>query len=539
MSDLLLRPPVGSTGSAAPMESTIRGHHVNTMKRSLSWVDVFFIASGVPALVLFSIGALANQVGTPSHLVWTLSVLMGFLQAFTYAEISGLFPNKSGGASIYGSIGWMPYSKFIAPLSVWCNWVAWSPILSIGTGLIAGYILTSLFPPDSAIMTWQYTIANLSFISDGLTIRLNARFFLAAVFLVAIFTAQYFGISKAAKITMFLSLVGLLPLLLVSLVPLVTGEVDFANFQPYVPVNGAWDFQGIGIFLSGMYVAAWTTYAFETCVCYTKEFKHPKTDVPKSLIFSGLLCVVMFSLVPFVFEGVLGLDALNAPDIVDGTGVARAMGGMLGAGMTVTHAIVVMLLFSITLAVMTAMAGSSRTLYQASVDGWLPRYLSKVNKHGSPIFAMCTDLCFNLFLLTLSDYMVVLIASNCGYIIFSFLNLQSGWIHRIDRAKLERPFKAPTAILGIDVVLSFCNVAFLGVAAAYFGASNILAGLIICSLIVPVFLFRHYIQDKGQFPQSTLEEEEDGTFQKKCGIFPYITLIAAVCTAYGFYRLFS
>ncbi|MDY6268567.1 MAG: APC family permease [Selenomonadaceae bacterium] len=543
MSDLLLRPPVdsaaGSTDSARPMESTIRGHQVNTMKRSLSWVDVFFIASGVPALVLFSIGALANQVGTPSNLVWTISVCMGFFQAFTYAEISGLFPNKSGGASVYGSVGWLPYSKFVAPLSVWCNWIAWTPILAIGTGLMAGYLLTSLFPADSAIMTWQYTLADLGFISDGLTLRLNSTFFLGAIFLTAIFIAQYFGISKAAKITMFLSLVGLLPLLACSLIPIFQGKVDFANFAPYVPVNGAWDFEGIGIFLGGMYVAAWTTYAFETCVCYTKEFKHPKKDAPKSLILSGLLCIFMFSIVPFVFEGVLGTEALSAPDIVDGTGVARAMGNMLGAGPAVTHIIVVMLLFSIILAVMTSMAGSSRTLYQASVDGWLPRYLSKVNKHGSPIYAMCTDLCFNLFLLMMSDYMVVLIASNCGYIIFNWLNLQSGWIHRIDRANVLRPFKIPKALLGFNVLLSFCNVAFLGVGAALLGTSNIITGLIICAMIIPVFIFRHYYQDHGVFPTSTAEAEEDGAAHKRCGILPYLAIGAAVCTAYGFYHLFS
>jgi hypothetical protein len=38
------------------------------------------------------------------------------------------------------------YSKLIAPLSVWCNWFAWSPVLSLGCAIAAGYILNSLFP---------------------------------------------------------------------------------------------------------------------------------------------------------------------------------------------------------------------------------------------------------------------------------------------------------------------------------------------------------------------------------------------------------
>ncbi len=73
-------------------------------------------------------------------------MVMGFVQSFTYAEIAGLFPNKSGGASIYGATAWLRYSKLIAPLSVWCNWFAWSPVLSLGCAIAAGYILNALAP---------------------------------------------------------------------------------------------------------------------------------------------------------------------------------------------------------------------------------------------------------------------------------------------------------------------------------------------------------------------------------------------------------
>jgi amino acid transporter len=103
-------------------------------------------------------------VATPSVLVWTLSVIFGFLQAFTYAEIAGLFPNKSGGAAIYGAAAW----GAIAPLSVWCNWLAWTPVLAIGSGIAAGYVLNALFAPDAAIRTWEIQLADLSFMKEGL-----------------------------------------------------------------------------------------------------------------------------------------------------------------------------------------------------------------------------------------------------------------------------------------------------------------------------------------------------------------------------------
>jgi hypothetical protein len=47
---------------------------------------------------------------------------------------------------------------------------------------------------------------------------------------------------------------------------------------------------------------------------------------------------------------------------------------------------------------MTAMAGSSRTLYQGSRDGWLPKYLGHVNATAPPPSAMWTDFGFNVFL---------------------------------------------------------------------------------------------------------------------------------------------
>ena len=102
------------------------------------------LSFSIPGIVNISIGGIAGTVGIPAYAVWIVSMLMGFIQSFTYAEIAGLFPNKSGGASVYGAAAWLKYSKFIAPLSVWCNWFAWSPVLSLGSAIAAGYILDAV-----------------------------------------------------------------------------------------------------------------------------------------------------------------------------------------------------------------------------------------------------------------------------------------------------------------------------------------------------------------------------------------------------------
>ncbi|HSH71682.1 MAG TPA: APC family permease [Methylophilaceae bacterium] len=549
-----------SMDSAAPATATLH--------RKIGWQGAFWVASGVPALVLFSIGAIAATVGKPSWLVWMISIGFGFLQAFTYAEIAGLFPHKSGGASVYGAVAWVRYSKYIAPVSVWCNWFAWSPVLAIGSGLAGGYILSALFAPDAAINTWQITLLDLSGIKDGLSLRINSTFIVGAVVMLGVFAVQHGGILRSAKTTLILGITALLPLGLIGLVPLITGDAPSTNFLPLAPlahdaagnvIDGAWDLSGWTLMAGGLFIAAWSTYGFETAVCYTREFKNPKTDTFKAILYAGLLCVVIFTIVPLAFQGHMGLGQMVTPAVVDATGavttpavydgmlaaeiysgmgVAKAMSGMLGGGVIIEHLLVIMLILALILSIMTAMAGSSRTLYQASVDGWFPRYLSHVNEHGAPTRAMWTDLVFNLLLLLMSDYVFVLAASNVGYIIFNFLNLNSGWIHRIDRPNWDRPFKAPNWLLGIGVVLSFVNLALMGLGADIWGAGTLKAALIFVALIIPVFVYRHFIQDKGVFPKSMIEDMhlEDGV-ANKAGVLPYITLVAGVAVVWYFHSL--
>ncbi|WP_234053002.1 MULTISPECIES: APC family permease [unclassified Xanthobacter] len=544
--------------SIAALKEAASAPEAGELQRKISWTGAFWIASGVPALVLFSIGAIAATVGAPAWVIWIVSISFGFLQAFTYAEIAGLFPHKSGGASVYGAIAWVRYSKLLAPFSVWCNWLAWSPVLSIGSGLAAGYVLSILFPADSVINTWSLTLLDLNWLKSGLELRVNATFFLGAALLLVAFAIQHRGISQTARVQVILGVAALLPLILIGLVPLFTGDVLAANLGPFAPlakdeaghvIAGQWNMAGITLMAGGLFIAAWSTYAFETAVCYTREFKDPARDTFKAILYSGLLCIFVFTVVPIAFQGVLGLgqmvtpavldaqgnvvtpavyDGILSADIYSGMGVATAMAGMIKGGPVVHNIIVVMLIFALMLAIITSMAGSSRTLYQASVDGWLPKYLSHVNENGAPTRAMWTDLGFNLILLMMSDYVFVLAISNSCYILFNFLNLNAAWIHRIDRPNWERPFKAPNWLLGTGVVLSFVNMALLGMGADIWGAGTLVTGLVCAALILPVFAFRHYVTDKGQFPAAMLEdmhlkaEEGAGT---RAGLLPYLALL--------------
>jgi len=365
---------------------------------------------------------------------------------------------------------------------------------------------------------------------------------IGVILMLIIFAIQHRGIASTAKSQKFMAMIVLVPLLLAGLMPILNGSINWMNVSAIVPptaaysgVDGSWDIGGWTLILGALYIAAWSTYGFETAVCYTAEFKNPKTDTFRAIFFSGLLCMVFFFVIPFAFQGFLGQEGMLATGIVDGTGVGEALGFMVGAGPLVAHLFVILMIMALFLAIMTAMAGSSRTLYQGARDGWLPKYLTHVNDHGAPTGAMWTDLGFNVILLALASdatgYFYVLAISNVGYILFNFLNLNAGWIHRIDSPHLPRPWKAPTFLIGLNTVLAFVNALFLGAGAKVWGYSNALwSGLIFASFILPVFWYRHYIQDKGHFPREAMEDlglsDHGDLGPRRAGFLPYLALIA-------------
>jgi amino acid transporter len=522
-----------------PGSSAIEMPEKRRMKRDVNWLEVVFIAAGAPALVMFNLGALAAVVGTISPLIWAISVVLGFLELFTYAEIAGLHPNKTGGTAVHGATAWVRYSKIVAPMSIWSNWLAWSPILAIGAGLAAAYLLSIFVPADSPVNTWQIVLVNLSYIQSDLTLRINAQFILGCVIMVAVWSVQHVGILRTARAAVLLTAGGLIPLLLVSILPIFQGGIDPNNFSPFVPLNGSYNLDGWRLIIGGLFLAAWSTYAAETAVCYMSEFRNPGKDAPKAIMWSGIVCIVLYVLTPFVFQGVLGTKAMMSPDIVSGNGVGVALAEMVHAGGFAAKLVVVILIFTLLLAILTAMAGSSRTLYEGGSGGWMPKYLDKLNSHGIPTRAMWTDLTFNAFLLLMSDDIFVLAVSCVNYVLFHFLNLNAGWIHRKDNPRTLRPYTAPQPLFIIGICLAYFNAFLIGAGSDIWGPGVLLAGLASAFISVPVFWYRHYFCDKGKFPTDMLKDllppGETELGPTRCGIMPFVALAGgAAAMALGY-----
>ena len=411
-------------------------------------------------------------------------------------------------------------------------------MIAIGTSLASGYVLTALFPAGSPILTWNHVLFTLPLLG---AVQVNSTFVLSLFLVLVCFFIQSMGILSIARVQMVFAVSSLVPLALVALVPLITGDLPHAHFAPFVPLThdakgnvipGSWNGAGWTLFGAGLFIAAWSTYGLETALVYTREFTNPKKDTVKAAIGISLVCLFFYSLVPLSFQGFLGLTGLLDPGIYSGAGVGLAMAHMVGFTGWGVDIIIVMLLATLLLSVMAAIAGSARTLFQSSKDGFLPKYLSKTNKNGTPTNAMWTDLLLNVFLLSLNNDVYLLAISNVCYLTFIFMNLQSGWIHRMDRPGWMRSFKAPSWLLGLGVAFGFLDMFLIGVGAPAYGNNVLALGFGVVFLSVPIFLYRHYVTDKGRFPADFSADIQPGgpvtAVTYKAGVLPYVAVAGAV-----------
>ncbi len=456
------------------------------LARTLTWFDGFSIALGVPALLLFSVGSIVVLTGTLSPLIWIVSVSIGLLQAFIFAEMASLFPRKSGGHSLYGAEAWRRVNRFLPPMTVWGNWFAWSPVLALGSLLIGSYVTTQWFPSQD----WEVEFGPFS-ITFGTLV--------GAGVLLTIFWVNHFSIKYSARVQQVLGVISLLPIALLLIVPVFEGHVDMDNLTPIEPIGGDWwSWDTLTTIAAGLFVAAWSAYAFETTICYTAEYRNSGKDAPRAIIAAGLLNLVFYGLGPIVLLGAVGSERIAEDPSVAFAPLAE---DTFGAGADV---VIALLIIAFILIINTAILGSARTLYQASADGYTVRGLQKLSKRKVPVRAMGFDVVFNLFLMLLGNPVAILAASTVGYMVTNVLDLIGGRMLRKNTEGIEAPYRAPSAIMALAIPFAALNFVLLFLGGPSWGWDAVGLGWAIVLVSIPVYLYRQWSDSRqGVAPSPT------------------------------------
>jgi APA family basic amino acid/polyamine antiporter len=154
--------------------------------------------------------------------------------------------------------------------------------------------------------------------------------------------------------------------------------VDTANWFPYIPERvteatgvGRFGWQGI---LAGAGVIFFAYIGFDAVSTAAQEAKDPQRDMPKGILYSLLVCTILYVVVAAVMTGMVHYTELNVPApialAIDSTGGALAWLAPLikvGAIAGLSSVILVMLM------------GQPRIFFSMSRDGLLPPVFSRVH----------------------------------------------------------------------------------------------------------------------------------------------------------------
>jgi amino acid transporter len=458
--------------------------------KAMSWWDGFVVALANPGFLIAALGASIGVLGTTGAVVlWTVSVVLGALQNNIYAELATMFPEKSGGISLFAHEAWRKYLTFVGPVATFGYWFAWSSVLAIN-GLVVGTLIQAEWFSDT---TWSTTGA-------GFDLSLPILIGCGAILLVWI--TNIFGIRPAVWLSYVTGALLLIPVAVLMFLPYVTGDWSSDNMQWNLDGNG-----GLMLALTWLYFMGWSSYGFETVAVFAPEYRDPTNDTPLALRASAGFSVIVYALLPLGLGGTLGTQAVTD----DATFIAfytTAFDTIVGSALG--NVMVVCLIAGLLLSMNTATMDGSRALFGISRDGMTIKELGVLNTYHVPARAMTLDALLNVFLITyFASAIEIIAAGNLGYMLAHVFALAGFVLLRRDRPNWPRPIRLSAVWAPIAGTLAVLNLAFvviggfiysggfLGIDTQYgYGWDKTRVGLLVLLLSLALYVFRHVVQDR-------------------------------------------
>lgn len=456
----------------------------NNLERTIDWKQGLAIALGVPLIILPSISYFSSYLWSAAIIVWGLSVLQGFAQNIAFGELATAFPNASGLPGFAQNVfktrdhkGKYDKSKLIGGFSAWSYWFGWAPAMSVFSLVAASYIY-NLFPTLSNTFT-QMQVSYITCI---------------AIFLMLIIV-NLRGLSSGATLGYILAVMALVPLIIITFAPLVTGDFSITNItSSWLPTDWVWDLHHILILLGIFAMAEWSACAWETAAIYGPEYKNPGSDVPKALFACGAVCLFSYVLIQASITGTLGVAQTIAEPFTPLLPVAQMTFGAKGSMVAI-----IALVTALILLLQTIFLGSSRTMHSMAIEGNLPKVFGKVNANGAPYIAMAFTAVINLGFVSLGSPVAILAASAFGYITAQGISLFAYVKAKRDPylAGLERPFKAPTGWKNIALLFGLLNIPFFIIGLMYLnsfeiGWTSTLVGFGVLAVYIPIWFYSQH-----------------------------------------------
>lgn len=318
-------------------------------------------AIGLGAIIGAGIFALAGPVakedaGPAVTISFLIAGVASACAALSYAEFGGMIP-AAGSAYTYGyavlgeSVGW-----FIG-WDLLLEYTAIVAVVAIGVSQYIGFLADAV---GLDLPAWMLGAPGTG---EGHRIDL-----FAVLLCLGVAWLLNRGIKTSARIETWL--VGVKLLIVLAVIAVGAFYIDTDNLTPYFP-------HGIGGAATGAATIFFAVFGYDAMSTAAEESKDAQRNMPKAIILSLAIAMVLYLLAATVLTGMV-----DYRDLADSAAFSAAFESVGLSGFSKVVAVgaivgIITVLFSFTL-------GASRVWYAISRDGLLPGWFAKTNDRHSP-----------------------------------------------------------------------------------------------------------------------------------------------------------
>ncbi len=360
--------------------------HDSGLHRVLSVRDLtlFGIAAIIGAGSFSSIGSACYSGGPAVIFLFVICAIACGFTAMCYADFATRVP-ASGSAYTYA------YVSF-GELAAWI--IGWALLMEYSIGNIyvafswSGYFVNLIESFGLHIPVWltnNYSEAHQAYL-DGTAGKMSdawntapiiagIRFIIdlpAVMINILVTWLVYVGTKESRNASNIMVIVKLAIILLVIIVG--ASYVDIDNWTPFMPNQ----FSGVMAGVSGVFFAY---IGFDAVSTLAEESKNPQRDLPRGMIYSLIICTIVFIILALVLTGMVSYTALNVSDPL---AEVFAMKGIKWMLFIVSIAAVV----AMTSVILVFQMGQPRIWMAMSRDGLLPKKFAEIHaKYKTPAFS--------------------------------------------------------------------------------------------------------------------------------------------------------
>lgn len=483
--------------SVSATEGEIHGGHALGRHLSVRDLTFFGIAAIIGAGSFSSMGQACFSGGPGVVLLFLMcGVACGFT-ALCYAEFAARVP-ASGSAYTYA------YVSF-GELFAWI--IGWALLMEYSIGNIyvafswSGYFTNLLEGLGLHLPEWltiNYRSASKAFAEgtagEGLTAwntapvigGLRIIFDLPAVAINALITwLVYTGVKESRNASNAMVIVKLAIIALVVIVG--AFYVDINNWVPFMP-------NGFGGVMAGVSAVFFAYIGFDAVSTLAEESKDPQRDLPRGMIWSLVICTIVYILLALVLTGMVSWSQLGVSDPLAEVFAMRGVKWML---FIVSIAAVV----AMTSVMLVFQLGQPRIWMSMSRDGLLPKKFASIHpKYKTPGFStIITGLVVGIPIF-FTDETFILDFTSIGTL-FAFVLVCGGVITLPQRSKEKGRFHLPhinsrwsapiLLLVVLSIILGYVPTYFPGLLDVTGHAAQNIPQLIFWPLALVVVVFAH------------------------------------------------